>query len=296
MQSRSPTAAPSTHSCGAATARSWAGTSAGLGRYGAKDAFTATPFKLEVAALATDSTGAVYAGGGFGLAAYRPDTDEWWWYSGESASDEDSEWGSFDPSKKSTLPDDAHVFLPAVTAVLRARDGALWIGTEHGLARYVARGEGGPVAFRTLLEAFPDVCPGRVDALVEDERGLLWACTDRGFLRYDGRDLFQFRAAGPGFVQLGRADSLYPSGAEPVARGAWRFRRAGSVWERFDATLASPSWVAVRRRARGRPPSRPCTRSRSPTASRPTSSTPGIRATSASPARRRSTRRASSCG
>ena len=222
----------------------WAGTSAGLGRYGASDAFTATPFKLEVAALATDSTGAVYAGGGFGLAAYRPDTDEWWWYAGESASDEDSEWVSFDPSKKSTLPVDAQVFLPAVTAVLRAGDGALWIGTEHGLARYVARGEGGPVAFRTLLEAFPDVCPGRVDALVEDERGLLWACTDRGLLRYDGRDLFQFQAAGPGFVQLGRADSLYPSGAEPVARGAWRFRRAGSAWERFDTTLASPSWVA----------------------------------------------------
>ncbi|MGZ4334888.1 MAG: hypothetical protein ACXVRJ_11540 [Gaiellaceae bacterium] len=222
----------------------WAGTSAGLGQYGTGDKFKTTPLKLEVAALATDSTGAIYAGGGFGLAAHRPDANEWWWYSGESASDEDSEWVSFDPSKKSTLPDDAHVFLPAVTALRRAGDGALWIGTEQGLARYVARGEGGPVAFRTLLEAFPDLCPGRVDALVEDERGLLCACTDRGFLRYDGRDWFQFQATGPGFVQLGRADSLYPPGAEPIARGAWRFRRAGNAWERFDTTLASPGFVA----------------------------------------------------
>jgi hypothetical protein len=222
----------------------WAGTSAGLGQYATGDKFKTTPLKLEVTSLATDSTGALYAGGAFGLVACRTAAKEWWWYSGESASDEDSEWVSFDPSKKSTLPDDAHVFVPAVTAILRASDGALWIGTEQGLARYVARGQGGPVAFRTLLEAFPDLCPGRVAALVADERGLLWACSDRGLLRYDGRDWSQFQAAGNGFVQLGRADSLYPPGAEPVERGAWRFRRAGSAWERFDTTLASPAFVA----------------------------------------------------
>ena len=212
----------------------WAATSAGLGRYTTGDTFKTTPLKLEVTALAADTTGAVYAGGAFGLVAARPDSGEWWWFAGESASDEDSEWVAFDPSKKSTLPDDDHVFLPAVTAVLRAHDGALWIGTEHGLARYVARSDGGPVAFRTVLEAFPDLGTGVVASLVEDDRGLLWACTDRGLLRYDGRDFHQFQAAGPGFVELGRAASGQ----------AWRFRRSAAAWERFDTSLTTPTWVA----------------------------------------------------
>ena len=206
------------------------------------DKYKTTPFKLEVATLTEDSTGAISIGGAFGLAVHRPGSDEWWWYSGEDATDEASEWRAFDPRVASTLPADADVFLPPVTAVLRAADGALWIGTEQGLARYVARGEGGPVAFRTLLEAFPDLCPGAVSSLVQDERGFLWGCTDRGLLRFDGRDFFQFRAAGR-FVQLGRADSLYPGGAEAIERGAWRFRRAGEVWERFDTTLTAPTWA-----------------------------------------------------
>ncbi len=222
----------------------WAGTSKGLGRIEAGDMFAPTPFEVEVLALAGDSTGAVYAGGVMGLVAYRPDVEQWWWYSGEAASDEISEWRSFDPTDGGSFPTEPQIFLPPVTAVLRTRDGALWIGTEHGLARYVARGEGGPVAFRTLLEAFPDLCPGGVDALVEDERGYLWACTDRGLLRYDGRDWFEFQSAGDAWVQLGRADSLYPGESEPVPRGAWRFRRAGSVWQRFDTTLASPDWIS----------------------------------------------------
>jgi hypothetical protein len=220
----------------------WAATSKGLGRIGEGDAFEATPFDLELYALAEDASGAIYAGGLAGLVAYRPDADQWWWYSGESASDEDSEWIEFDPTDNTTYPTESKVFLPPVTAVRRARDGALWIGTETGLARYVARADDGVVAFRTLLEAFPDVCPGRVDSFVEDERGLLWICSDRGLLRYDGRDLFEFQPDSDTWLQLGRADSLYEPDADPVERGAWRFRRNGDVWERFDSSAASPDW------------------------------------------------------
>jgi ligand-binding sensor domain-containing protein len=217
----------------------WEGTSAGLGRLGEGDAFEATAFDVEVRALAEDSSGLVFAGGAAGLVAYRPADDEWWWYGGADASDEVSEWVSFDPADSSTaFPTEPNVFVPPVTAVRRTHDGTLWIGTETGLARYVARGDGGPVAFRTLLEAFPDLCPGRVDALVEDARGRLWACTDRGLLRFDGRDVFQY--TGDAWVQLGRADTLYPAGD---TRGTWRFRRAGDVWERFDATAATPAWA-----------------------------------------------------
>jgi hypothetical protein len=219
----------------------WAGTSAGLGRLEDGDVFAPTPFAAEVRAVASDPTGAVYAGGVLGLVAHRPDTDEWWIYSGESAADEESEWLELDPAAP---PGESDVFLPVVTAVLRARDGGLWVGSERGLARYVARGDGGAVAFRTLLEAFPDLCPGLVEGLVEDERGLLWACTDRGLLRYDGRDWFQFGSGDGAWRQLGRADSLYPPDAEPLPRGTWRFLRSADAWERFDTSLAAPDWLA----------------------------------------------------
>ena len=224
----------------------WVGSSKGLSSLKNDDSLKDTKLAAEVKALAQDSTGAIYAGGDFGLVAYRPDTNEWWLYSGEAFSDEVSEWVSLDPSKL----DDSGVFLPSVTSVLRARDGALWIGTAQGLARYVARGEGGPVAFRTQLEAFPDLCPGVVFALAEDERGLLWAATDRGLLRFDGRDFFQFQTSAKAWVQFGRADSIYPPSAAPSPRGAWRFRRAGSQWERFDDSLALPDWVTFSGAAR----------------------------------------------
>ena len=224
----------------------WAGTSKGLASLKKDDSLKDTKLTAEVKALAQDSTGAIYAGGDFGLVAYRPDTNEWWLYSGEAFSDEVSEWLPLDPAKL----DDSHVFLPPVTAILRARDGALWIGTEQGLARYVAHGEGGAVAFRTQLEAFPDLCPGLVSALVEDERGLLWAATDRGVFRFDGRDFFQFQTSSKSWVQFGRADSIYPPAADPAPRSAWRFRRAGDVWERFDTSLTSPTWATFSLAAR----------------------------------------------
>jgi hypothetical protein len=222
----------------------WAGTSKGLSSLKNDDSLKDTKLGVEVKALAQDSTGMIFAGGDFGLIAYRADTNEWWLYSGEAFSDEVSEWLPLDPGKL----DDSHVFLPSVTSILRARDGALWLGTAQGLARYVARGEGGPVAFRTQLEAFPDLCPGAVFSLAEDERGLLWVATDRGLLRFDGRDFFQFQNTAKDWIQFGRADSVYLP--DPSPRGAWRFRRAGSAWDRFDDSLASPDWAAFSGAAR----------------------------------------------
>ena len=222
----------------------WVASSKGLSTLKDDDSLKDTKLTAEVRTLAQDSTGMIYAGGDFGLIAYRPDSNEFWLYSGEAFSDEVSEWLTLDPTKL----DDSNVFLPPVTCVLRARDGALWIGTQQGLARYVARGEGGPVAFRTQLEAFPDLCPGVVESLAEDERGLLWATTDRGVLRFDGRDFFQFQTTAKDWIQFGSAEFVYTP--DPGQRGAWRFRRAGSAWERFDDSLTSPDWVTFSGAAR----------------------------------------------
>jgi hypothetical protein len=70
----------------------------------------------------------------------------------------------------------------------------------------------------------------RVFSISEDERGLLWFCTSRGLLRFDGRDWWQFQASN--WVQLGRADTIYST--PPMPRGSWRFDRARSQWQRFN--------------------------------------------------------------
>ena len=222
----------------------WVGTARGLGRLGGDDSFE--PFVLqagetetEVRALADDSGGALLAVTGRGLFQLQPASGAAYWYSGESASDDDPEWQELEAGR---FPTEAQVFLPAVTCVRRTRDGTLWIGTVAGLARYLARSERGPLAFRTQLEAFPDLVPGTVHALVEDERGLLWICADRGLFRFDGRDFFQYREGTDKWEQLGRADTVYGE-APPRARGTWRFVREDATWQRFAAELAVPDWV-----------------------------------------------------
>jgi hypothetical protein len=222
----------------------WVGTATGLGRLGG-DSFEpvglqAGETQTEVRALADDSGGALLAGTGRGLFQLQPATGAVYWYSGESASDDDPEWHELEAGR---FPNEADIFLPAVTCVRRTRDGTLWIGTVAGLARYLARSAREPLAFRTQLEAFPDLVPGSVHALVEDERGLLWICTDRGLFRFDGRDLFQYREGTESWEQFGRADTVYGE-PKPRARGAWRFVREDATWQRFGAELAVPDWVA----------------------------------------------------
>jgi hypothetical protein len=229
----------------AADGTRWVGTATGLGRLGDGDTFE--PFVLqagetetEVRALADDAGGAVLAGTGRGLFQLQPAAGAVYWYSGESASDDDPEWHELEAGR---FPAEEQVFLPAVTCARRTRDGTLWLGTVAGLARYLARSKREPLAFRTQLEAFPDVVPGTVHALVEDERGLLWICTDRGLFRFDGRDLFQYRESAETWEQLGRADTVYGE-PQPRARGAWRFVREDAAWQRFGAELPVPDWVA----------------------------------------------------
>jgi hypothetical protein len=128
------------------------------------------------------------------------------------------------------------VFLPPVTCVLEGSDASLWIGTQRGIARYIAHTADG-LSFTTMLEAFPDLTDGPVTSIAEDERGIVWFCTDRGLFRYDGRDMWQFQDGPGGWVQLGRADRLY----DPFARerGAWRFERTTETWQRraLDAAV-----------------------------------------------------------
>ncbi|HEY6016559.1 MAG TPA: two-component regulator propeller domain-containing protein, partial [Gaiellaceae bacterium] len=181
-----------------------------------------------------------YAGGAPGLFQLQPAHGAVYWYGGGSADDEDPEWNDL---AAAGFPADADVHLPAVTCVRRTRDGTLWIGTAAGLARYLARSERGPLAYRTQLEAFPDLVPDAVSAIVEDERGLVWFGTDRGVFRFDGRDLFQYRESVDTWDQLGRADTLYDGSAKPPARGIWRYVRADNAWERFAAEAPLPDWA-----------------------------------------------------
>ena len=81
----------------------------------------------------------------------------------------------------------------------------------------------------TVLEAFPDLTAGRVFAVRADPRGLVWFGTDRGLLRFDGRDWWQHQSGA--WTQVGRGDTLYPSLA---GRGQWRFDRASQRWQRLE--------------------------------------------------------------
>ena len=231
------------------------GTAAGLARLAADG--TVGPFGLDaslqtatpVHALARDGTGTVHAGTDLGAFQFQPATGQWYWYGGGSLSEQDPDWHELLPGGEgpaAALPADADVTLPPVLCVRRGPDAALWFGTDHGIARYVAVDIGG--AFETILQAFPNITGGPVSAIDVDARGRVWFATDRGLVRTDGRDWFQFQAgAGDGdggsWVHLGRVDRPF----EPRAAGwgAWRFDRASATWEHADLTLQTWGPVTV---------------------------------------------------
>jgi hypothetical protein len=193
----------------------------------------------KVYAISQDKTDAFYFGTDLGLFQYQPGTGDWYWYAGEEHTEQAKDWQIFVPEKeegKRNFPTEEQVFLPAVRCVYRGPDASLWIGTDNGIARYVAR-SGRGLVYETVLEAFPDLTTGRVFAIKEDARGLVWFCTDRGLFRYDGRDWWQFQAST--WVQLGCADTLYET--TPESRGTWRFRRASSQWQRFN--IQASDWI-----------------------------------------------------
>jgi hypothetical protein len=221
--------------------RLWLGTEQGAGWLDGDDAFQLSPLRdSPVHAIHRDPQGLLYFGGALGLFQYRPGGDppqgDWYWYRGGQASDPVPDWAPLE----AVLPSAEQVFLPPVSSIHVGPDASLWIGTDNGVARYLARHQRG-WAYDTVLEAYPELVVGPVHAIDEDQRGVVWFATDRGLLRYDGRDLQQYRAGADAWVSQGEAGLIYAGEADPVARGRWRFDRTLSRWQRFDA--ADADWV-----------------------------------------------------
>ncbi len=197
---------------------------------------TATPFGLHrdlgsellCHALHRDASGHLYVGCELGLFQYQPGPNHWYWFAGGSHSESEPDWVRFG----GLLPEGEKVFLPPVLAVLRGEDASLWLGTSAGIARYLARAVRG-TTYETVLEAFPDLSRGPVPAVAADPRGQTWFATERGPLRFDGRDWWQPRS--DGWRQLGRAAQRYDG--QPRPRGAWRYRL--DHWESFGTGWAS---------------------------------------------------------
>jgi len=205
----------------------WVATDQGLVQLASDLSIVTTPVTgVAIRALHEDEMGTLYIGGAAGLLQRQPGSPGWLFqYNGGGAVEQEADWQAVSPQPVSNT-----FFLPAVTAIHRGRDASLWIGTEQGICRYLARSSVG-LAFETVLEAFPDLGTMRVFSIREDESGLVWFCTERGLFRFDGRDWWQFQ--GESWVQLGRADTLYTSPA--VSRGSWRFDRTSGQWQRLLA-------------------------------------------------------------
>lgn len=193
---------------------------------------------IEVYAISRDAMNTFYFGTSLGLFQYQPALEHWYWFAREEIKEQARDWQRFFPekgTKENNFPHAGQVFLPPVRCVHRGADASLWLGTDKGIARYVAHSVG-ELTYTTLLEAFPYLTTGRVFAIEEDARGLLWFCTERGLLRYDGRDWWQHR--GGAWARLGRADKLAPDTKGRRAKdlpGGWRFDRTSSRWQRFKS-------------------------------------------------------------
>jgi hypothetical protein len=225
----------------------YAATETGLARVGAADALD--PFVLgadaesevTVHAVHEDGTGTLHVGTALGAFRFQPGLGHWYWYRGEQRSDQFPDWERLTPEaagEARNFPTPEDVFLPPVRCIHRGPDASLWLGTDRGIARYVARPVRG-LTYTTLLEAFPDLCDAPVHAIREDDRGLVWFATERGLFRFDGRDWWQ--------MQEGLLTRL-SAPAEREARQA-RFNRALDRWELF--TVASGAWAAFAAAPRG---------------------------------------------
>ncbi|CAM2065237.1 hypothetical protein SCOR_07650 [Sulfidibacter corallicola] len=226
----------------------WLATSRGLGRLpdgGSFAWFGLGPdlqSELAVFTVAFDANGMLFAGTALGLFQYWPDGDRWAFLAGGARSDQKDDWQPFSPGAQE-LPGDEDLFLPAVHAVLRGDDGSLWLGTEAGLARYAALAVRG-TTYETVLQAFPEFGDGPVRAMRRDERGLVWFCTERGVLVFDGQDFCQPDPDGDiyDWLRLGSLDD--DVALETAPRGVWRYVRGpDGGWERREAEGFAP--VAV---------------------------------------------------
>jgi len=219
----------------------WLGTATGAFILNADGTLAATELQnVEVYALYADGEGARFFGTRWGLLMQQPRLEAqlpqmeglkaWYRYRGQVRTEQQSEWDTFNPSSGPADADET--FLPAVRTILRSRDGSLWLGTDQGLARYLAQPVRG-LTSETILQAFPDISQGRVNTLTIDSRGLLWIGCDRGLLRYDGYRLWQHQD--DRWQSLGRADQIYADDRDPIPRDAWRYDSDRNQWERFTA-------------------------------------------------------------
>jgi hypothetical protein len=210
----------------------YVGTATGLARLAGGDALA--PFVLgadastevPVYAIHQDTTGTLHVGTERGLFRFQPGLGHWYWYRGGDRSDQHPDWVRYRPEGEDPerhFPAATEPFLPPVRAVHRGPDASLWIGTDRGIARYLAAPVRG-LTYTTLLEAHPDLTGGRVYAIRQDERGALWFATASGLFRFDGRDWWQLQ--GDALVRL-------PT-PEPTRPRPWRFHRALDRWEAFD--------------------------------------------------------------
>ncbi len=220
------------------------------------------PFGLKgtkVYAINTDQTDTLYFGTDLGLFQYQSGTKNWYWYATKQDAGQGVDQQQFllvDGADKNNFPTDVQVFLPPVKCIQRGPDMSLWLGTDKGIARYVAHSiDNNPketvrslsliesslrgFTFEAVLEAFPDLTTGPVFAIRQDERGLVWFCTERGLFRYDGRDWWQHQSGV--WALLGQAESLYNDPAQPTKRGPWRYDRTSSKWQHIESD--SSNWV-----------------------------------------------------
>ncbi len=215
----------------------WLGTSLGIFRLGANDEISPNALgeeenaEMNVFAIFQERNGTFFFGTERGLVYHQPSTNEWYWFLGGNSTENESDWRIFIPGstdEQRSIPEEDDLFLPPVHAIHRGPDASLWLGTEQGIARYIARSVRG-LTYETVLEAFPDLSQGQVFAIEEDARGLVWFCTDRGLVRYDGHDWWQPRSTG--WKHLGAAGTLF--GDQPTLRGSWLFNRSTLTWERL---------------------------------------------------------------
>ncbi|GAB6908667.1 hypothetical protein JCM12296A_45070 [Desulfosarcina cetonica] len=170
--------------------------------------------------VGADDAGALLLGGDDGLLHYDAGNDVAHRYWGIEFSETEPDWDSADgPAVDSGLP--------AVICARRDRTGTLWIGTEEGLAAYVAEPVR-PAVYHTRLRAWPDLVDGQVFAIEPDQRGHMWFATNRGLFRFDGRDMHH--QEGGVWVSYRRWDQR----ADGSPRGAWRYHRAAALWQYYD--------------------------------------------------------------
>jgi len=142
---------------------------------------------------------------------------------------DDSDWLARNWQIENGLPDSC------VTAITQSADGFLWVGTARGLARFDG------LEFKVFRpESVPALGKGRITALLEDRKGVLWIATNEGSLLCyeDGRfNRIGIEGAQPGDRQdqMPERQPSPPAGnnhatlLEDESGGIWLWSRQGGL-------------------------------------------------------------------